>query len=191
MKASGSKATARAAMLAALLFLSWTPGVCAQEVPEPSGYRMDDFRSPVPDTLKGATVIDTDKAHALWASGDIVFIDVFPQAPRPANLPKGTLWRDKPRVTVKRAAWLPNVGYGKLAPAMDGFFRGELAALTGGDKAKRVVFFCLEDCWMSWNAAKRAMEYGYTQVYWYPDGTDGWLFADYETETLPPRFPEP
>jgi rhodanese-related sulfurtransferase len=31
---------------------------------------------------------------------------------------------------------------------------------------------------MSWNAAKRATEeYGYTQVYWYPEGTTGWEAA--------------
>jgi hypothetical protein len=27
---------------------------------------------------------------------------------------------------------------------------------------------------MSWNAAKRAMPYGYRRVSWYPDGVDGW-----------------
>jgi rhodanese-related sulfurtransferase len=30
---------------------------------------------------------------------------------------------------------------------------------------------------MSWNAAKRALSYGYTDVAWYPEGTDGWAFA--------------
>jgi rhodanese-related sulfurtransferase len=27
---------------------------------------------------------------------------------------------------------------------------------------------------MSWNAAKRVLEMGYTNVAWYPDGTEGW-----------------
>ena len=27
---------------------------------------------------------------------------------------------------------------------------------------------------MSWNAAKRALSWGYSNVAWYPDGTDGW-----------------
>ncbi|MEM7239896.1 MAG: PQQ-dependent catabolism-associated CXXCW motif protein, partial [Pseudomonadota bacterium] len=44
------------------------------------------------------------------------------------------------------------------------------------------LVFCLAGCWMSWNAAKRALEYGYTDVYWYPDGTDGWDFSGYELE---------
>jgi rhodanese-related sulfurtransferase len=31
---------------------------------------------------------------------------------------------------------------------------------------------------MSWNAAKRILSYGYSNVAWYPDGTDGWARAD-------------
>ena len=27
---------------------------------------------------------------------------------------------------------------------------------------------------MSWNAAKRILTYGYSNVAWYPEGTDGW-----------------
>jgi rhodanese-related sulfurtransferase len=34
---------------------------------------------------------------------------------------------------------------------------------------------------MSWNAAKRAVEYGYTSVYWFPDGMKGWTEAGYPT----------
>ena len=37
-----------------------------------------------------------------------------------------------------------------------------------------LVFYCLRSCWMSWNAARRALAIGYTNVVWYPDGTDGW-----------------
>jgi hypothetical protein len=35
---------------------------------------------------------------------------------------------------------------------------------------------------MSWNAARRALEWGYTAVIWYPDGTDGWDFEDLPLE---------
>jgi rhodanese-related sulfurtransferase len=27
---------------------------------------------------------------------------------------------------------------------------------------------------MSWNAAKRALTYGYSNISWYPLGSDGW-----------------
>ena len=39
---------------------------------------------------------------------------------------------------------------------------------------------------MSWNAAKRAAIWGYTQVYWYRDGMDGW-----EAANLPTQIAEP
>jgi PQQ-dependent catabolism-associated CXXCW motif protein len=45
---------------------------------------------------------------------------------------------------------------------------------TKGNTAHPIVLFCLRDCWMSWNAAKRALSYGYTAVSWFPDGSDGW-----------------
>jgi PQQ-dependent catabolism-associated CXXCW motif protein len=49
-----------------------------------------------------------------------------------------------------------------------------------------VVVFCLRDCWMSWNAARRAVAWGYTNVIWYPDGTDGWQVADLPLEQVQP-----
>ena len=39
------------------------------------------------------------------------------------------------------------------------------------------MIYCLRDCWMSWNVAKRAISWGYSNVAWYPDGTDGWQDA--------------
>lgn len=144
-----------------------------KNAPEPGDYRTGEYRAPVPATLKGGKVIDTDAAEALFKSGD-VFIDVFPQAPKPANLPKSTVWREPKHTTIKGAVWLPNVGYGVLNDEFEKYFRDGLARLTSGDKAKPLVFFCLRDCWMSWNAAKRALEWGHTDVTWYPDGVDGW-----------------
>ena len=36
------------------------------------------------------------------------------------------------------------------------------------------MFFCKADCWMSWNAARRAVALGYGRVAWFPGGTDAW-----------------
>jgi len=146
----------------------------AAAVSEPTDYRMEDFRKPVPATLAGATVLANDGARTLWTAKTAVFIDVYPHAPKPANLPKETLWREPPHYSIEDAVWLPNVGYGVLSEATETYFKERLAQITGGDKSKAVVFFCLRDCWMSWNSAKRAMTYGYSSVNWYPDGTDGW-----------------
>jgi PQQ-dependent catabolism-associated CXXCW motif protein len=151
-----------------------TPPVAKGEVPEPHDYRTDGYRMPVPRTLKGATVIDADAAEKLIKNNAAVFIDVYPRAPKPPNLPAGTIWRDPPHASIPGAHWLPNVGYGVLSPDFESYFRTRLEKLTGNDKAKPIVVFCLKDCWMSWNAAKRALSWGYTSVTWFPEGTDGW-----------------
>lgn len=174
---------ARAAAAAALLFA----GAAAQAgtVPEPDGYRMEAYRAPVPATLAGATVLDAEAAHALWQAGGTVFVDVLPSAPRPPNLPAGTIWQPPSRDTIPGAAWLPNVGYGALLPETDLWFRESLERLVGGDPDRAVVFFCLSECWMSWNAARRAMiEYGHRAVFWYPSGTDGWDAAGLPLERV-------
>ncbi|MFD1701440.1 PQQ-dependent catabolism-associated CXXCW motif protein [Methylopila henanensis] len=154
--------------------------------PEPADYRMDGYRTPTPATLKGAVVLDTAAAERLWRDGRAVFVDVMPRPEKPANLPAGTIWRDAPRDHLPRSAWLINVGYGALEPRMEAFFRASLRELTGGDAAKPLAFYCRRACWMSWNAAKRAMEWGYSAVYWYPDGSDGWAEAGLPLEAAQP-----
>lgn len=147
----------------------------AETVPEPTGYKSDDYRSPTPDTLQGARVATPDAAFATWKAGRTLFIDAMPRPPKPEELPEGTIWQDKPRPSIPGAVWLVNVGYGRLNGERDSYFRRSLEVLTGGDKAKPLLFFCQANCWMSWNAAKRAREeYGYTDVTWFPLGTDGW-----------------
>lgn len=162
----------------------------AQTIIEPDDYKMDHYRGPVPVSLKGATVVDTDAAYALWKSGRVAFIDVLPRPPKPKNLPKGTIWRDQPRYSIPGSIWLPNVGYGAIADVTADYFKRGLEKSSGGEMDAPIVFFCLEECWMSWNAAKRAIEYGYERVFWYPEGTDGWTFEDLPTEEIVAE-PEP
>ncbi|WP_417605805.1 PQQ-dependent catabolism-associated CXXCW motif protein [Primorskyibacter flagellatus] len=176
-------------MLAILLFVGLPVSVVAED--EPADYRMDRYRGPVPSTLSGGTVVGPEAAHDLWQAGQTAFIDVLPQAPKPANLPEGTIWRDKPRDSIPGAIWLPNVGYGAIADVTEGYFRRGLANVTKNDSTHPVLFFCLADCWMSWNAAKRAIEWGYSNVYWLPEGTDGWQFWDYPLERITPEEPQP
>ena len=142
--------------------------------PEPDSYRTDDYRKPVPATLKGATVLSPKDASAVWAKGGAVFIDVYPHAPKPDNLPATTIWREPQHFSIEGAKWVANAGYGVLSDETESYFKRHLKALTGGDKAKPIVLFCLRNCWMSWNAAKRAVAYGYTHVLWFSEGTDAW-----------------
>lgn len=153
---------------------------------EPEGYRLDDYRAPTPKTIAGGIVLDTEGARALWTSGEAVWIDVLPAPRRPANLPASALWMPLPHRDIPGSLWLPDIGRGALSPELEGYFRDHLEAATKGHRDAPVVFYCLADCWMSWNAAKRAITWGYARVYWYRDGTDGW-----EAARLPMATAEP
>jgi PQQ-dependent catabolism-associated CXXCW motif protein len=155
---------------------------------EPDGFQNDDYRSTTPLTFNGRPALETPAAVRLWKSGEALFIDTLPRPPRPTGLPEGTIWRPKPRDDIPGSIWLPDTGYGALAPVMEDYFRSALDAATKGDHTKLLVFYCLADCWMSWNAAKRARTFGYTHVEWYRDGTDGWQAAGLPLE---PRTPVP
>jgi PQQ-dependent catabolism-associated CXXCW motif protein len=169
--------TRRTIVLALCLAALSGPGAFGQNAPqEPAGYRMQDYRGPTPPTLQGARVVSTAEAHELWMAG-AAFVDVLPHAPRPANLPPGTIWQEKPRLDIPGSIWLPDTGYGTLAATTADYLRKGLDRVTGGDHAKWIVVYCLKDCWMSWNAAKRALTMSYKNVAWYPDGTDGWHAA--------------
>jgi PQQ-dependent catabolism-associated CXXCW motif protein len=175
--------TLRSALAAALAVALIAPIAASADDPpsEPDSYRQSDYRAPTPATLKGARVLTTEEAAAMWRAGQAAFIDGLPQAPRPKNLPADVVWRDKPRFDIPGSLWLPDTGYGELAPVMlDYFRRGLDKALSGGPRP--LVFYCLKDCWMSWNAAKRALALGYTNVAWYPDGADGWAAAGLPVE---------
>lgn len=182
-----------AAKTAAMIVVGWTlaaPVGAAgpAPVPEPEDYRIDEYRTPVPQTLAGARVVDGDTAERIIAEGDILLIDVYPRARKPPNLPKGTIWRDPTHKSIEGAYWLPNVGYGVLSDEFEAYFKTSLATLTSNDKSRPMMFFCQRDCWMSWNAAKRALEWGYTNVIWFPDGTDAWLEHGHDVVKVEP-FP--
>ena len=165
-------------LLLAILLTTGAAGEDDSAPAEPDGYRLEHYRAPAPRTLRGARVISTVQAEALWRQRAAVFLDVMPHAPRPANLPPGTVWRDKPRLNIPGSIWLPDTGYGELAGSTEQYLRSGLERATGGERSKLIVVYCLMDCWMSWNAAKRVISWGYPNVAWYPEGTDGWQFAD-------------
>ncbi len=165
------------ALLAVVLLAGGGARAAGQAAPpEPAHFRDRDYRAPVPRTLKGARVVTTAEAEAIWKRHTAAFVDVLPRPPKP-KLPPDTLWLDHPRHDIPGSIWLPDVGYGALAPAMQTYLRQGLVKASGGDRTKPLVIYCLSHCWMSWNAARRALALGYTQVIWYPDGTDGWSDA--------------
>jgi quinoprotein dehydrogenase-associated probable ABC transporter substrate-binding protein/PQQ-dependent catabolism-associated CXXCW motif protein len=161
-----------------------TETAAAATEPEPSGYRMDHYNAPVPATLRGATVLHTAGLEKLMADARPVLIDVKPKARKPADRDAQRLWIEPERDDIAGSAWLPGVGYGALPDDVRAYLEDTLRRLTGGDRTRPVVFYCDAHCWMSWNAAKRAAEeLGYTRVYWYADGVDGWRGAGHELVT--------
>jgi PQQ-dependent catabolism-associated CXXCW motif protein len=150
-----------------------------EPVPEPAGFRLGDYRAPVPAALAGATVVATAGLQALLAeeAPTPILIDVLPAPPPPDDRAGARIWRGTARANIPGSVWLANVGFGELAPEVEKYFADNLVRLTAGDPSRRLVFYCQAACWMSWNAAKRALGLGYRNVLWYPEGTDGWAAA--------------
>lgn len=160
-------------LAAAFLIAAATAAAADPSVPEPQAYHGEPYRSAVPDTLSGATVLDAGKA-ADWQARGAVMIDVLPAIVRPEGLPKDVIWRAPQHESLPGAVWLAGAGYDRLSPQDEAGFAIALNRLSKADKSAALVFFCKADCWMSWNAARRAVLLGYTQVGWFPGGTDEW-----------------
>ncbi len=180
--------------LAALVCLGMFVGLAARAEPtatvaEPGTYRMSDYRAAVPATLDGKPALTVAEAHALWDKKAAAFVDILPQAPKPAGLAPGTLWRDKPRFRHSRQPLAPRHGLWRSGTSHAGIFPRGLKLASGGDLNKPLVFYCSHHCWMSWNAAKRAKTLGYMHVLWYQEGTQGWEAAGYplKEQTPSPR----
>jgi PQQ-dependent catabolism-associated CXXCW motif protein len=143
-----------------------------------TGYRIANYRSPTPADVPGGTRIGIDELDRLLAEPGTLLVDVMPAIGGGFD-PASGRWRlAKAHEHLPGSTWLPDVGKGTLQDVLDRYFRSCLADLTGGDADRAVVLYCQSDCWMGWNAVKRAASYGYRRVYWYPEGIDGW--RDYE-----------
>lgn len=111
----------------------------------------------------------------ITTSDDLVLIDVYGAIFREESLDFDGAWLvSTPRKSIPGSVWLPNVGKQQLNVVVEQYFRQQLDALSAGNLNRRLVFFCIEDCWMAWNAAKRAHEWGYANVSWFREGVDGW-----------------
>ena len=144
------------------------------DVDTDTGFRMERYRTPVPDSVPGGTTVDNEfvaKAHAI---GNMVFIDVYPPKGLGPDPLDGTWRTDEVRESLPGAIWLPDVGRGHLEQDAVDYFKRNLEIASNGDLNTPLMFFCTADCWQSWNAVVRAYQWGYTNLYWYPTGTDGW-----------------
>ncbi len=190
--------TCTLAALLVLLFLGLTFNVIAlagenMELFSAEGYRISQIHSPVPDSVPNGNTLSTWQVEELLQNPSILLIDVLPAPVKPRDRPPGLLWLTPSRENIPGSVWLPNVGFGALSEELEQYFRSNLDKLSAHDKSRKIIIYCLADCWMSWNAAKRATSYGYSQIYWYPEGTTGWEAAGLPLENnkpVPMEYPE-
>jgi PQQ-dependent catabolism-associated CXXCW motif protein len=164
--------------------LAQVPATRPGAVPEPAGLYDGAMHGYVPGTIKGGTVLDTKAFLTLLAKDHPVLIDVADKDRKPPSMSKDTPWLPQHR-TIPGAVWLQGAGNATGDTGFALAFRTRLASLTGGDRAKPIVVFCHPDCWASYNAAKRMIGLGYTNVSWYPEGMEGWQ-NEHETSVVKP-----
>src|SRR5271165_859928 len=85
--------------LAPFAMLVILPLLVAAAVPEPEGFRLDNYNAPVPDMLTGARTVDAAALAAAMAEGAIA-IDVLAAPRRPPSLPQDRPWLPVPRMHV-------------------------------------------------------------------------------------------
>jgi len=160
------------------------PAVTPGHVPEPAGLYRGAMHGYTPSRITGGVVIDTAALADLMASQHPVLLDVAEKDRKPPGISKDTPWLPTHR-SIPGAIFLQGGGNGTDDRAYAAAFETRVAALAGDDREKPIVTFCHPDCWGSYNAAKRLIGLGYTHVYWYRDGVEGWQ-ADHETRVASP-----
>jgi len=154
--------------------------------PEPNGFRMDEYRATVPATVAGGSVVHAQEIRKLQGQHGVVLIDVYPAPRRPPGTQPGTPWLPPVHRNLPDSLWWPEVGRGAIPPALETRFQQRLSEVTASQPGKLLVFYCKADCWLSWNATKRAASYGF-KVAWFPEGADGWQASGLPTQAAKPE----
>ncbi|WP_366915224.1 PQQ-dependent catabolism-associated CXXCW motif protein [uncultured Pseudomonas sp.] len=137
------------------------------------GYRLSHYRSPTPLSHDYARTLDTAALQQLLRERpETRLIDVYRR-----QWLHGQFIEDDLHANLPNSLWLANTGDGELAAQWQDYFREHLQQASQGNKAWPLVFYCRADCWLGWNAVKRAHHLGYSNLYWYRDGIDAWQQA--------------
>jgi len=164
-----------------IVLFSFTFLACAinQKIIAEEQYRGLPYHAPTtqipPLGVRKVAAIDLKKMLKLAVEDRPLLVDVYGAIFREESLDFDGAWLvSTPRKNIPDSVWLPNVGKETLNPVIKLYFDNNLKKLTNNDTNKMLVFYCIEDCWMAWNAAKRAKEWGYVNVLWFREGVDGW-----------------
>ncbi|MGL4634876.1 MAG: rhodanese-like domain-containing protein [Beijerinckiaceae bacterium] len=152
-----------------------------------TGYRLNAMRQDVPESIPGGTRVGLDRLEAMIAQENPVLLDVLNNDPDwREQLSFGLFYKAPARYNIPGSHWLPDMGRGRLTARQDQQLRELLAQLTNNSPQRPIVFYCIADCWVSWNAARRAISFGYANVHWFREGTDLWIDAGLATEKATP-----
>jgi PQQ-dependent catabolism-associated CXXCW motif protein len=161
----------------------------AAAVNEPADYWTGEAGAPVPAGVHGGQVVHAKTVASLLRQDGAVVVDVSAAPRRPPELAPGAPWLPVAHRGLPDALWIPGAGADSVDVDVDRFYRLRLGQATSGNLDVPVVVYCHEKCWLSWNAAKRAIGYGYRRVKWFTDGIEGWTAAGYATAMLEPLGP--
>ena len=181
----GARLLALALALGCWPALAEVPSAVAPgHVPEPAGLYEGALHGYTPNGVTGGTVLDTEALAKLIETVHPLLLDVAERDRKPPSMGKDTPWLPTHR-SIPGAVFLDGAGKGTADPEYAEAFKARMASLTKGDLGAPIVTFCHPDCWGSYNAAKRLVGLGYTHVYWYREGTEGWQ-GDHETRVAKP-----
>ncbi len=132
-------------------------------IPPSQDLRQGNFHGPTPTSIPGAQVVSTQVlAQALQGGQQVILIDVLgsdyslPNAYVAPAMAAGGGYND--RTQQQATQWLRQI--------------------TGGNSGAIIVLYCSDPmCWLSYNAALRAVAAGYSNVYWYRGGLRAWQMA--------------
>ena len=134
-------------------------------IPPTNTLHLHDFDAPTPTHIEGAQIVSTVELRRMMTSEKPpLLIDVI---------------GGQQSVSLPNATWLRDAGVGRhLDDDVQAWFDLHLSKLTDHDKSRPLVFFCASRmCWLAHNATLRALDLGYTNVYWYRGGRDSWQAA--------------
>jgi rhodanese-related sulfurtransferase len=130
--------------------------------------RGEPLRGPTPVRIPGALVVTTGALKAMYEQGAQPFL-VFDVLGGERGLP-----------SAQNA--LPAGRPGSFDDRNQRDFGTYLRQVTQGRTDVPLVFYCKDVyCWMSYNAALRAVRLGFTNVLWYRGGIDAWEKAGLPT----------
>ncbi len=151
-----------------------------------TGLRIHYYTDAVPDAVPGGITLDTEAVRHLISQMPVVLLDVLSINDVRYDELDGSWPGHSTRKNIPGSIWLPNVGYGRPSNDMLNYLIDSATSATGGDADHAILVYCVSDCWMGWNAVQHLAGGGFSKVYWYPSGTDGWVEKGYSVELAHP-----